>query len=107
MNVSGNTATFEGESQIYWNAYQNDTPSSWGWEENFGGEALSLIGDLAEYTNIGGNTWRMERTRDNGKITRTVITFTSATSAQVERYDEYRIFDSNVQIRVEYTLTKQ
>ncbi len=60
--------------------------------------------DTGELTfeNVSGNTWRMERTRHNGKPTWTIITCTSATTAQVERYDEYE-----VQIHTNYTITKQ
>ncbi|MBR0279528.1 MAG: hypothetical protein IJQ75_06050 [Synergistaceae bacterium] len=56
------------------------------------------------FTNVSdsGNTWRMERTNNRGKTTRTTITFTSSTTAQVERLE-----DRDSTMSFNYTLTKQ
>ena len=71
------------------------------WEDDFGGAKPNDTGVLT-FQKTGDNTWRMDRTRHNGKPTYTIITLTSSTTAQVERYDEY-----DYQIHASYTLTKQ
>lgn len=102
VNVSGNTATFEGTSQIYWDAYdQNGNLVQSDWEDEFGGHNMSSIGG-EEYTNTSGNIWRMERLNKDNKTTRTIITFTSATTAQVERFE-----DREIQTSFSYIITKQ
>ncbi len=55
-----------------------------------------------EYTNTSGNIWRMERLNKDNKTTRTIITFTSATTAQVERFE-----DREIQTSFSYIITKQ
>ena len=58
------------------------------------------------FQNISANTWRMYRARSSGQPEITTITFTSATTAKVERdgyYDEYQ----NAHYKMIYTITKQ
>ena len=96
-NVIANSATLEATLDIYMDA----AGYSEQWEDDFGGAKPYDTGVL-EFRNTSGNTWRMDRTRHNGKPTYTIITLTSSTTAQVERYDEY-----DYQIHASYTLTKQ
>ncbi|MBQ6419245.1 MAG: hypothetical protein IJJ91_11310 [Synergistaceae bacterium] len=95
--IASNPATLEATLDIYMDA----AGYSEQWEDDFGGAKPQDTGVL-EFRNISGNTWRMDRTRHNGKPTYTIITLTSSTTAQVERYDEY-----DYQIHASYTLTKQ
>ncbi len=105
VNVSGDTATLSATSDIYMDI-SGTPPADWDedeftWEDDFGGEKAAYTGVL-EFRNTSGNTWRMDRVRHTGTPTYTIITLTSSTTAQVERYDEYE-----TQIRFSYTLTKQ
>ena len=96
-NVIANSATLEATLDIYMDA----AGYSEQWEDDFGGAKPNDTGVLT-FQKTGDNTWRMDRTRHNGKPTYTIITLTSPTTAKVERYDEY-----DYQISASYTLTKR
>lgn len=109
MNTSyANTVTFSGvtsggtlqaSSQIYWDASGNGVSLT---------DILDNLGSSHEMTfqNISANTWQMYRARSSGNPEITTITFTSATTATVQRdgyYDEYQ----NAHYQMTYTITKQ
>ena len=109
MNTSyANTVTFssvtsggtlQASSQIYWDASGNGVSLT---------DIHDNLGSSHEMTfqNISGNTWQMYRARSSGNPEITTITFTSATTAKVERdgyYDEYQ----NAHYQMTYTITKQ
>lgn len=91
--------TLAGTSQIYWDAYQGGTLIFPDWEDEFGGTSMNFSG--LTFQNTSGNTWVMERTNKYNKITQTTITFTSSTTATVERYE-----DREFLITFSYTITK-
>ena len=98
VNVSGSTATLEASLNIC----MDIAGSSEVWEDEFGGGKAEYTGVLT-FQNTDGNTWSMERTGShNNTPHRTTITFTSSTTAQVERYD-----GGEPTINASYTLTKQ
>ncbi len=101
VTFSGVTSsgTLQASSQIYWDANGNGVSLT---------DIHDNLGSSHEMTfqNLSANTWQMYRARrgDNPEIT--TITFTSATTAKVERdgyYDEYQ----NAHYKMTYTITKQ
>ncbi len=109
MNTShANTVTFssvtssgtlQASSQIYWDASGNGVSLT---------DIHDNLGSSHEMTfqNISANTWQMYRARSSGNPEITTITFTSATTATVQRdgyYDEYQ----NAHYQMTYTITKQ
>ena|GEM_PF-4159894 len=101
VTFSGVTSggTLQASSQIYWDASGNGVSLT---------DIHDNLGSSHEMTfqNISGNTWQMYRARSSGQPEITTITFTSATTAKVERdgyYDEYQ----NAHYKMTYTITKQ
>lgn len=97
---ASDSGSLDGTSQIYLDVYDENGTFAGEYEDEFGGGSMNFTGITFE--NTGGNTWVMERLNKHNKTTRTTITFTSSTTAEVERLE-----DRNEIFSFKYTLTKQ
>ena len=98
-NANG-IGSLDGTSQIYFDMYDDNGTFAAEYEDEFGGGSMNFTGITFE--NTSGNTWVMERLNKYDKTTRTTITFTSSTTAEVERLEE-----RNMTFSFKYTITKQ
>ena len=97
---ASDSGSLDGTSQIYLDMYDDNGTFAAEYEDEFGGGSMNFTGITFE--NTSGNTWVTERLNKYNKTTRTTITFTSATTAEVDRLE-----DRNDTFRFKYTITKQ
>ena len=97
---ASDSGSLDGTSQIYLDVYDDNVTFAAEYEDEFGGDSMNFTGITFE--NTSGNTWVTERLNKYNKTTRTTITFTSATTAEVDRLE-----DRNDTFRFKYTITKQ
>ena len=97
---ASDSGSLDGTSQIYLDMYDDNGTFAAEYEDEFGGGSMNFTGITFE--NTSGNTWVMERLNKYDKTTRTTITFTSSTTAEVERLEE-----RDMTFSFKYTLTKQ